>query len=107
LDTSILNYRYAYPIKLFEYLSLGKIVIATETFATAEIIQHGVNGFLVKNDADMIRATLEKIVAMRADGMLDEIQTHARGSAGNYRWDAINQKLLSRLKDSINRIREA
>jgi glycosyltransferase involved in cell wall biosynthesis len=100
LDTNVVNYRYAYPIKLFEYLALGKITIATKTPAITKIIEDGKNGFLVDDSAESLRDTLDRILLMRRNGSLDSVKQQARETVENYRWEAINDTILAEL-DSL------
>ena len=47
------------PIKLFEYMAMGKPVIAPDTRPIAQVIRHGENGFLFKvGDKDSLKRAL-------------------------------------------------
>ena len=49
LDISVLNYRFAYPVKIIEQMYLGLIVIAHATHGTREWITDGKDGILADN----------------------------------------------------------
>jgi glycosyltransferase involved in cell wall biosynthesis len=101
LDTNVVNYRYAYPIKLLEYLALGKVTIATRTPATGGIIEDGTNGFLVDDSVDSLKDALGRIMAMRKNGSLDSLRREAKATAENYRWQTINATILAELKSLL------
>ena len=101
LDDSVINYRYAYPIKLFEYLAMGKIVVATRTEGICEIISDGKNGFLVANNAESLQDAFVRIERARLDGSLARIKEEARRTAHQYSWEKVNKKLLEGLRADV------
>jgi len=50
LDTSVLNYKYAYPIKVYEYMANSVVNIASSTLGTSEMIKHNSNGIVLCGD---------------------------------------------------------
>ena len=55
---------YASPLKLFEYLALGKAVVAPDTDNIREILTDGVDGVLFEaGNADAFRAAVERVCA--------------------------------------------
>jgi glycosyltransferase involved in cell wall biosynthesis len=98
LDPSVLNFQYSYPIKLFEYLALSRVVVASRTLGMAEIIEDGDNGFLTLYSAEDLKAVFDKIIAMRNDGEIQRIRRSARETATNYSWQDINEKILLHLR---------
>jgi glycosyltransferase involved in cell wall biosynthesis len=98
LDQNILSYRYAYPIKLFEYLALGKVVVATRTYATMEIIDSTNNGFLIDNTLEEIDEVFNEIQQLYKSGGIKRIFDNARQTSGKYNWERINFKLSEELK---------
>lgn len=55
LDDGVENYDYAYPIKIFEYMALGKPIISTKTTGVEEILgDEGSSILLEKNDPEKI-----------------------------------------------------
>lgn len=96
LSKDITNYHYAYPIKIFEYMSFGLVTIATDTYGTREIIDNGVNGFLVENTSDSIICPIKKII--KKPNLLQEISATSLNTSSLYRWKDINNYLASKLK---------
>ena len=97
LDTSVVSFRYAYAVKIFEYLALGKVIVATRTTASSEIIRDGDNGFLISFSAESLRMVFERIIEMKEKGDLVRVERAARESAKLYRWEDINEKVVSHL----------
>ena len=54
LTRPIPNYLYAYPIKVFEYMALGKAIITSKSYTMNQIFRHMENGILVDIDMDEI-----------------------------------------------------
>lgn len=54
------------PIGLLEAMAMGKTIIASNVDGTSEIIEHGVNGWLVQTDS-LIDNTAKAIVALSKD----------------------------------------
>ncbi len=58
---------YFYPMKILDYMSAGKPVIATDLSPIARLIQDKVSGFLTTNDVDDIT---KKILLIKQNGLL-------------------------------------
>ncbi len=55
----------SFPFGIIEAMARGKIVVATKTLGSIEIIEDGKNGFLVEiDDVDGLKNTLNKITKM-------------------------------------------
>lgn len=81
-----------YPVKIFEYMAMGKAIVATRLMAISEIIENGVNGLLVQpnNVEDMSNA----ILAIFKDKKLREkLERNSFKSAPKYDWELINEKV--------------
>jgi glycosyltransferase involved in cell wall biosynthesis len=50
LDKNVINYNYAYPIKVGEYMLNNVVVIATNTDGVKSFIKNGNNGYTIKNE---------------------------------------------------------
>jgi glycosyltransferase involved in cell wall biosynthesis len=57
-----------FPMKVFEYMAMGKAIVVEDTEATREILIDGVNALLYKND----KSLLEKIILLAKDRNLRE-----------------------------------
>jgi len=52
------------PMKLFEYMAMGKAVVAPRVPAIAEVLRHGETGLLFEpGSADSLRGELERVIA--------------------------------------------
>lgn len=92
LHRRIPNYEYAYAIKLFEYMALGKAIIALDTPATRRIIRNQQNGLLVSLDPDVIASALALLsndLSLRAS-----LGHKALETVQQYDWDRIHEGLL-------------
>jgi len=101
LDQSVTNFRYAYPIKLFEYMATGKVVIASDTPAIGEIIRNGQTGFLIRNTVESMCDCLEKTISLKSQNMLSGIGNSARKQAEQYDWNDINQQVMDFLEGEL------
>ena len=62
-------------MKVFEYMAMGKAVVAEDTVAAREILIDGVNALLYKDEKDL----LEKIILLAKDRNLrEELGRNAR-----------------------------
>lgn len=70
--------RAANPIKIYEYMSMGLITVISAVGEVSNVIENGVNGFLVKpGDEDDLERTLEYII-QNMDSV-EEVGKRARG----------------------------
>ena len=93
---------YIYPIKILEYLAMGKAVVATNLKGVRTIIKDGENGLLVKsnNPEDMAKAILK---VYKDPGLRKKIESNARRSVEKYDWDNINEKIDKKLKEVVQK----
>ncbi len=83
---------YIYPIKLFEYMALGKPVIATGLKGIREVLRDGENALLIEpeNPEDLARA-VEKLYARR--DLMERLSEGARREVPKYDWKEINGRI--------------
>lgn len=82
------------PIKLFEYMSMGKGVAASNVGQLAQIIQDGENGLLFEPDKDSLRDCLARLITDQ--DMRVKLGKQARRDAvEKYSWDANLAYILS------------
>jgi glycosyltransferase involved in cell wall biosynthesis len=83
---------YIYPIKIFEYMAMGKAVVASELKGVASIISNGKNGLLFEpgNDSELCNAimTLYNNIEKRK-----EIEKNAVKRSSLYSWVKVNQTI--------------
>ena len=79
-DWSIIGF----PMKLFDYMALGKAIIAERTESVKEVLTDCVNGLLYRTDAEM----KEQIVALAKDAALRKSLGHtARKMMDQHTWE--------------------
>lgn len=98
LDSSVLNYNYAYPIKVLEYLGHGCIVVASKTLGISEFIEDGKNGFLMDGySAQELLRTMFRIREAYIEGRIPAIRREAKRTARRFDWQNINAKIVGKL----------
>jgi len=101
LSPTIRNYRFAYPVKLFEYMALGKAIVCTRLPGTSRIIQDGENGLLIPpEDSEALAAALMRLYENKT--LRKKLGENARYSASRYNWEEIN----ARLRKAIEKLLE-
>jgi len=97
LEVGIANYTHACPIKILEYLAMGKAVIATNLPGSRGLVEDGVNGLLVCPGAvdDLVGA----IERLRSDPELRaRLEGAARKSVSAYDWNRVNASVYQRIR---------
>ncbi len=89
---------YIYPIKILEYLAMGRVVVATNLKGVRTIVKDGENGLLVEpnNPEDMARAILK---IYEGSELRKRIEGNARKSVEKYNWDTINERIEAELQE--------
>ncbi len=94
--------RYAYPIKLFEYLAMGKSVVATRTPGVSRVVTNEVNGLLV--DPGSASQMAEAILRVHDDsGLREKLESNARQSVVEYDWSRINARIGNALHELVGK----
>lgn len=88
LDTSVENYRYSYPIKLFEYAALGTTVLASDTPATRSVLTDGESAVLVDGRSQLAIRDAVTTLATNADRR-QQLGRNARNAVREYEWPEI------------------
>lgn len=92
LINSSIGARYTSPLKLFEYMAMGKPLVASDLAAIREVIQHGRNGWLV--EPEQPEALAHGIRTLLADGALrDSLGRTAQADASGYSWQSRAEKI--------------
>ena len=77
---------YTSPLKLFEYMASGSPIVASDTAAIREVLEHKKNAWLVS--ADDARALSDGIMNMLGDYKLNAaLAAQARKDVENYSWE--------------------
>ncbi len=81
-----------YPIKLFEYMALGKPIVVTRMWGTSQVIDDGKNGILV--DPDDPQDMAEAFIRLHDDEDLrNRISAGAIEQIKNFSWQKINNEI--------------
>jgi glycosyltransferase involved in cell wall biosynthesis len=89
---SIISERYTSPLKLFEYLSIGRPIIASDLPAFREVLTDGVSARLVR--AGDPAALADAMTRVAADPALAErLAAGALALAPSYTWDRRAERL--------------
>jgi glycosyltransferase involved in cell wall biosynthesis len=85
---------YDSPMKIFEYMAMGKPMIATGQGQIEEIITHGENGLLVEpND---YKGLAKAIIALGGNvAMMKKMGLKGRATIESYTWEANARKVLN------------
>ena len=83
---------YIYPIKIFEYMAMGKAIISTGLSGVKRIIKHGENGLLVEPDNP--RELAKAILQLYSNPALKEkLAQNALEDVKQYDWSNINSQI--------------
>jgi UDP-glucose:(heptosyl)LPS alpha-1,3-glucosyltransferase len=86
----LLSYFDPFPLVMLEGMASGSIPIVTPTVGVSEIIVNGDNGFIVKNEVELVKL-LNNINSLD----LNNIRKNAIATARKYSWDNIAKYLMS------------
>lgn len=85
------------PIKVYEYLAMGRCVVASDLSGVRAIIRHEENGLLVPSEDP--QALAEAIYRLYTDPLLrSRLEANARKSVGHADWSRINAIVLQRVE---------
>ncbi len=97
LSPDVIGHQYIYPVKVFEYLAMGKVIIATNLGGTRQIITDRENGMLVfPNDARKIADIISEIYDN--PGLRKRIEENAMESVKQYDWEKINAEVITEIE---------
>jgi glycosyltransferase involved in cell wall biosynthesis len=99
LDTSVENYKYSYPIKLFEYAALGKAILASNTPAIQSILTHNESAILVDDYTEM-RIAVDRLstdIAYR-----QYLAEQARMEIRPYSWSEILSQYTNEIQEAMD-----
>lgn len=89
------------PLKPFEAMAMGKVVIGSSVKAIAEFIDEGVNGFVHQKDSvEDLAAKL--MLAIKDEGFREKIKTSSRAWAVDNRdWKVLSEKVYGIYESSL------
>lgn len=90
------HYDVTFPIKIFEYQSMNKPVIASSLTGIRQVIRHKENGFLI--EPGNIKSMIEAIQYLYENPSLCKYMVeNAKKEINKYDWDIIHQKIIFRI----------
>jgi glycosyltransferase involved in cell wall biosynthesis len=93
------------PIKVYEYLAMGRCVVASDLSGVRAIIRHEENGLLAP-PADP-QAMADAIYRIYSDpGLRAKLEANARRSIEHAGWARINDRVLQRVEVLVGAIRQ-
>lgn len=102
IDTKVINYRFAYPVKIMEYMSLGLVVVASQSHGTMELVSDNENGFIGNLSEGGFSFALTRAVKLCENPVLrDKMRASALKTAVEYKWEKINKKLIKKIHTSL------
>ena len=87
----------AYPLVVLEALACGVPVIATPTGSVPDLIQDGKQGFVVKAEANALRAALTRLSPLLGDAL----SRQCRRTAERHSWGAVADEYLNALQSLL------
>lgn len=91
--TERISARYTSPLKLFEYLAVGRAIVASDLPSLREVLEDGGNAVLVQpDDAAALAAGVER--CLRDRELAARIAARAAADAQRYTWDARAESIL-------------
>ncbi|MFC4303467.1 glycosyltransferase [Cohnella boryungensis] len=87
------------PTKLFEYMAMGKGIVASDLDQIGEVLEHGKTAFMVKpGDVESLKDGLIKLI--EDSGLRNELGANARQQAlDNHTWLNHTQKIVNKVID--------
>lgn len=102
LDNSVENYEYAYPIKLFEYMALGKAIISTRTTGVEEILGNENSSILLEeNNPEQIAEHIQ--ILSNNPQFRQYLGRNAKRHSENFDWRCIRKEINSELWKLCNK----
>jgi glycosyltransferase involved in cell wall biosynthesis len=95
---SAISSRFTSPLKLFEYMSAGRAIVASDLPAIREILRHEVNALLVEPGSAVALAGAIRIL-LADTALADRLARAALDAAPEYSWARRAEKLEALLTD--------
>ncbi len=95
------SYEYYSPLKLFEYMAAGRVVIASDLEVTREIINHKSNGLLATPSNPM--SFIENMELIAHDKELQKrIESNAIKTAAKYTWEHRSELIIKMIQKDFS-----
>lgn len=102
LDTTVENYRYSYPIKIFEYAALGKAIVVSDTHGIRSLLTAGESALLVDhNSEDQLRDAVTTIATN--EEFRRTLGQNARDEILEYSWPNVLEQYTAVIQEQMTR----
>jgi len=92
---------YQSPIKIFEYGAMGKPILAPDTEPVREVMEHGIDGYIVRPDTENIYNALEEMLGdLKAYQKMGK--TFQKKVLNEYSWVKNAEKVIDSYKTTIS-----
>ena len=99
---TVASERYTSPLKLFEYLAMGRPIVASDLPAFREVVRHGVDALLFEaGSAPALAAAVRTVVGNPA--LAVSLGSQAFETARDYSWDARAERLDNLFSEAAGR----
>lgn len=99
------SYEASSPSKVFEYLAMSKVVVASDILAHRNIIKDGWNGLLVKSgDPEDLAKAIKRVYMDKR--LKVKLESNARDSIREYDWQNLNEKIEAKIKERLEKTRK-
>ena len=89
--------QYCSPLKMFDYLAAGRIIVSSKLSGISEVLKHGKNAILVKNfDFLSWEKSFLKILAGKYN--IEQIQKNSLATAKKFTWKKRAKKIINSYK---------
>jgi len=96
INPEVLNYQYAYPVKVIEYLSSNMFAVATRTHGIGAMVSENETGYTFDYNLESFSAAMENAIAACLDEKKrDRMLLSSNQLVEGYKWQSINQQLTS------------
>jgi glycosyltransferase involved in cell wall biosynthesis len=90
---------YTSPMKLFEYLSAGSVILASNQPVVREVLEHGRNAWLLDNSVDDWVAAIHSLWSQ--PDRCESLRRSAVETARSHTWDARAKSILDKLTTNV------
>lgn len=102
LSSRVRNYRYAYPLKLFEYMAAGSPMVATDLPGISDIVEDGRTALLVPpENRRALAAAIENLI--ENPDLRRSLGRAAEREVENYLWKDIRSEIVETVRNTIER----
>lgn len=94
INPEVLNYRYAYPVKIIEYLGSGLVVVATRAHGICAMVAENETGYTFDYNLESFSTAMEKaITSCPAETSPGRALPGAKSLVESYQWHLVNERL--------------